>query len=58
MKFVFINEGEKCWIVEAKDKHNAIAIAVEKGYTENMKDFYYGLDDGQIQVIEVEEDLK
>ena len=30
MKFVFISEGEKCWIVEAKDKHNAISKAVEE----------------------------
>jgi len=58
MKFVFTDDTEKCWIVEAKDQHNAIAKAVENGFAEDMKDFYCGLDDGQISVQEVQKVLE
>lgn len=59
MLFLFIdNEGNKQgWIVAAEDKHAAIALAVKEGYSEDMKDFYYGLDDGQISVYEVEKEI-
>lgn len=58
MKFAFVdNEREHVWIVEARDKHNAIAKAVEAGYSENMADFYYGLGDGQISVYEIEKEI-
>lgn len=58
MKFVFVDESEKCWLVEAKDKHNAIAKAVEKGFSQDMADFYYGLSDGQVHVYEVGKEVK
>jgi len=57
MKFIFLNEMDRGWVVEAQDKHNAIAKAVEAGYSENMADFYYGLSDGQISVVEVEREI-
>jgi hypothetical protein len=57
-KFAFINyDPEKCWIVKAMDQHRAIKIAVERGFAEDMKDFYYGLSDGQIGIFEVEESI-
>lgn len=59
MKFVLISvEQRRAWVVEAKDKHNAIAKAVENGYTEDMSDFYYGLEDGQIRIYELEKWIK
>lgn len=60
MKFVFVDNetgGGRVWIVEARDKHNAIATAVENGYSEDMKDFYYGLEDGQISIYEIEKEI-
>jgi len=58
MKFAFVdNEREHVWIVEARDKHNAIAKAVEAGYSEDMADFYYGLGDGQISIYEIEKEI-
>lgn len=61
MKFAFIDQTRPfspfSWTVEAEDKHNAIAKAVENGFTEDMADFYYGLDDGQISVIEVTKEI-
>jgi len=57
MKFAVIDEGRRCWIVEAIDKHNAIAKAVEADFAENMADFYYGLDDGQISVVDIEKEI-
>ena len=60
MKFVFVDnetEGGRVWIVEAPDKHNAIATAVENGYSEDMKDFYYGFEDGQISIYEIEKEI-
>jgi len=57
MKFVFISE-HRAWVVEAKDKHNAIAKAVENGFTEDMTNFYYGLEDGQISIYELEKWIK
>ena len=58
MKFVFVeNELDKCWVVEAADKHNAIAIAVGEGYAESMHDFYYGLEDGQISIHELKREI-
>lgn len=58
MKFAFVsNEQERVWIVEAEDKHNAIAKAVEAGYSHDMADFYYGLGDGQISVYEIEKEI-
>lgn len=56
-KFVFINESEKCWLVNDINKHTAIAAAVENGYATDMEDFYYGLSDGQIQVFEVQKQI-
>lgn len=60
MKFVFVDnerDGGHVWIVEAGDKHNAIAKAVEAGYSEDMADFYYGLEDGQISIYEIEKEI-
>lgn len=58
MKFAFVdNEREHVWIVEARDKHNAIAKAVEAGYSEDMANFYYGLGDGQISIYEIEKEI-
>ena len=58
MKFAFVdNEGGRVWIVEARDKHNAIAKAVEAGYSDSMHDFYYGLEDGQISIYEIEKEI-
>jgi hypothetical protein len=56
-KFVFINEGEKAWLVTSIDQHNAIAKAVEAGYVSDMADFYYGLSDGVILVLELEKEI-
>lgn len=59
MKFVFVdNERGRVWIVEARDQHNAIAKAVEAGYSEDMADFYYGLGDGQISIYEIEKEIE
>ncbi len=52
-EYVFHSDSGKCWIIESKNKHIAIASAVEAGFAEDMADFYYGLEDGQIQVFEV-----
>ena len=58
MKFAFIdNERGSVWIVVAVDKHNAIAEAVEAGFSESMHDFYYGLEDGQITIYEVAKEI-
>lgn len=58
MKFAVIdNERDRCWVVEAQDKHNAIAVAVKGGFSSDMADFYYGLSDGQISVMEVNQSL-
>ena len=57
MKFIFLDEGEKCWIVEAPDQHSAIGIAVKAGYSDSMFDFYYGYEDGQIQVVEIQREI-
>jgi len=57
-KFAFIdNEQERVWIVEAEDQHNAIAKAVKAGFAESMQDFYYGLSDGQISVLEIAKEI-
>jgi len=57
-KFAFVdNEQQRVWIIEAEDKHNAIAKAVEAGYSEDMADFYYGLEDGQISIYEVAKEI-
>lgn len=58
MKFIFVSEGERGWIVEAANQNEAIAKAVENGYANDMSDFYYGLSDGQIEVIKVEKEIK
>ena len=58
MKFALVDrEPGRVWIVEAEDKHNAIAKAVENGFSEDMSDFYYGLEDGQISVYEVAKEI-
>ena len=59
MKFLFVDneETKKGWIVTAENQHEAIGIAVAAGYCEDMKDFYYGLDDGQISIHEVEKEI-
>ncbi len=60
MKFVFVDnetEGGRVWIVEAPDKHNAIATAVKEGYSEDMADFYYGFEDGQISIHTIEKEI-
>ena len=59
MKYIFISEGENAWIVEADNQHAAIAKAVEEHNYQNgdMSDFYYGLDDGQIQIFPVEKEI-
>ena len=60
MKFIFVDnetEGGRVWIVEAPDKHNAIATAVKEGYSEDMKDFYYGFEDGQISIYTIEKEI-
>ncbi len=60
MKFVFVDnetEGGRVWIVEAPDKHNAIATAVENDYSEDKKDFYYGFEDGQISIYMIEKEI-
>ena len=60
MKFVFVDnetEGGRVWIVEAPDKHNAIATAVKEGYSEDMADFYYGFEDGQISIHMIEKEI-
>ena len=59
MKFVFVDEDkENALLVEAKDKHIAIEIAVKHGFAEDMADFYYGLEDGQIEIIEIKEEVR
>ena len=60
MKFVFVDnetEGGKVWIVEAPDKHNAIATAVKEGYSEDMADFYYVFEHGQISIYTIEKEI-
>jgi len=58
LKFAFVdNERDRVWIVEAEDKHGAIAKAVKNGYSEDMMDFYYGLEDGQISVYEISKEI-
>ena len=58
MKFAIIdNELNRCWVIESTDKHNAIAEAVRNGFSEDMADFYYGFEDGQISVLPVEKEL-
>ena len=58
MKFIFLGEeGMNAWTVEAPDKHNAISKAVENGYSDDMSAFYYGLEDGQISVYEIEKEI-
>lgn len=58
MKFAFIEEERnRCWIIEADDKHIAIAKAVEAGFQQDMESFYYGLSDGQISVIKIEKEI-
>lgn len=56
-QFVFTQDDETCWIVTAQDEHNAIALAVENGFSESMHDFYYGLSDGQINVLQVNKEI-
>ena len=56
-KFIFTNDGEKAWLVISVDQHNAIAKAVEAGYASDMSDFYYGLSDGQISILEIEKEI-
>ena len=57
-KFIIVGEeGKKCWSVSAEDKHKAIAVAVNNDYAESMSEFYYGYEDGQISVYEVEKEL-
>lgn len=56
-KFVFVHEEEKAWLVHAPNKHEAIAKAVENDFSHNMGDFYYGYEDGQTQVFEIEREL-
>lgn len=51
-EFAIVSDG-RCWVVVAENKHGAIGKAVKEGYQDTMSDFYYGLEDGQIQVIEV-----
>ena len=57
MKWVFVDEDGKAWVVEADDKHRAIAKAVEEGYSDDMTDFYYGYEDGQIQVLRLAKEV-
>ena len=59
MKFIFVDneKDENVWLVEAQDKHNAIAKAVEKEFAQDMKDFYYGLEDGQISIYEITKEI-
>jgi len=50
-------EEERCWIIKASDQHKAISKAVKAGFSGDMSDFHYGLEDGQISIIEVEREL-
>ena len=58
-KFIILEEDlERCWLIEAKNKREAIGIAVEHGYAEDEADFHYGLQDGQIQMAKVNKEIK
>lgn len=50
-------DENRCWLISAENKHVAIAKAVEGEFSEDMTDFYYGLDDGQISILEVNRSL-
>ena len=52
-----ISDHKKCWLVNANDKHVAIGKAVENDFAESMSDFYYGLEDGQIEIKEVDSEI-
>lgn len=55
MKWIFLTDGNNV-IVEAENKHIAIEKYV-KEIDKEMSDFYYGLEDGQVSIVEVTKEI-
>lgn len=55
MKWIFLTD-DSAVIVEAKNKHMAIDIYVKNDGRE-MSDFYYGLEGGQVSIIEITKEI-
>ncbi len=51
------HDPQICWVVVAPDQHSAIVKAVEAGFGSDIVDFYCGLSDGQISIIEINKTL-